>query len=195
MRRRRASVRVDRFMLHLMNDDFVPQDAPELLRRARRICSGMDATLRDVRVSSRYIEYDVSVAKELMELLVSRLEPIGRLDHARHLIEEEIERERAVLDGISYFNDERFWEAHEALEGVWKRSLEGERDLVQGIILVAAAFVHYQKNENRICLSIMGRALAKLSSSGGTYFGIDVDKLRSRVLAMRNPEEIRTFTI
>ncbi len=182
-------------MLHLENQGFEPQDAQHLLRRARDLCSDMDATLRDVRVSSRYLEYDVSIAKERMDELVAKLEPVGPISRSKHLVEEEIEKEQAVRDGISCFNDERFWEAHEMLEGVWKRSLEDERDLVQGIILVAAAFVHYQKNENRICMSIMGRALAKLSSSSGTYRGIDVDKLRSRVTAIRNSGAISTFAI
>ena len=53
------------------------------------------------------------------------------------------------------------------LKGVWKKTHEGEKDLVQGIILVAAALVHYQKYENEICLSIMKRAMEKLSNASG----------------------------
>lgn len=182
-------------MLHLENHGFVPADAPALLRRARDLCSGMSATLRDVRISSRYVEYDVSVAEGAVEDLVTKLRPIGPLDHARLVVEEKIGKEQAVADGIAYFNDERFWEAHEVLEGVWKRSHEGEREMVQGLILVAAAFVHYQKNENRICLSIMGRALAKLSAMEGEYFGIDVSALRRRVSEIRATGAISTFAI
>ena len=46
---------------------------------------------------------------------------------------------------------------------------EAEKDLVQGIILVAAAFVHHQKFEDDICSSIFSRALEKLNNSDETF--------------------------
>ena len=39
---------------------------------------------------------------------------------------------------------------------------DDEKELIQGLILVAAALVHYQKYENVVCLSVLGRALKKL---------------------------------
>ena len=187
---------MDRFMLHLKNEGFAPADASDLLRRARSLCSGTGATVRDTRVSSRYIEYDVSVPMEEIEEIVSGLESIGGLESARHLVDEgQIDKRQAMMDGVSYFNDERFWEAHEALEGVWKGVHEGEKDLVQGIILVAAALVHHQKNEDRICVSMLGRALSKLAGADGEYFGIDVGRVRGRVEAMRRTGQVGAFTI
>jgi len=182
-------------MVHLENKFFKPKDAKTILRQARSLCSGIDATVRDARVSKKYVEYDITVSKDEMDEIVSKLRPIGSLDHARLIVEEEIEKEDAVRLGISYFNDERFWEAHEVLEGVWKNVFEGERDLVQGIILVAAAFVHHQKFEDRICVSIMARAHDKLANSSGTYFGIDVDKLLNKISEIRDTGAITTFEI
>ena len=97
--------------------------------------------------------------------------------------------------GIFYFNEERFWEAHEVLEGVWKKCFEGEKELVQGIILAAAALVHFQKAENMICLSVLGRALEKLGRSTGMYHGINVDLLRQKIEAIKNSGRISLFTI
>ena len=51
---------------------------------------------------------------------------------------------------------------HEVLEGLWKISTGGEKDLLNGIILVAAAMVHFQKNEIGIGISILKRAMVKL---------------------------------
>jgi hypothetical protein len=186
---------MDRFMLHLTNKNFAPPDATILLRKARDLCKEHEATIRDSRVSSRYLEFDVSVDKKHLESLVSALSILGPLDHAKHIVEEDIEKEKAIDDGIFYFNNERFWECHEVLEGVWKKTFEGEKELLQGIILVAAAFVHYQKDENDICLSIFDRALQKLANSSGPYHKIDIDRFRKKVQTMRDTGKISTFSI
>ena len=182
-------------MLHLKNENYVPKDASELLHQSRDLSSGMNVTIRDTRISSKYLEFDVSIKKEHLDELLTKMKPIGELDHAKHVVEEEIPKEDAIRDGISYFNNERFWECHEVLEGVWKKCYEGEKDLVQGIILVAAALVHFQKNEDDICISILNRALNKLANSSGKYHNIDVDVLRNKVNQIITSREIFTFSI
>jgi hypothetical protein len=182
-------------MIHLKNSGFVPQDAKKLLSQADKLVSEMHAIVRDARVSSRYVEFDVSVSKEYLDVLVKKLETISPLDHARHIVEEEMEKEEAVEKGREYFNYERFWECHETLEGVWKKTYEGEKDLVQGIILVAAAFVHYQKNENDICLSILKRGMEKIGNAPGKYYNIDIDVLRNKVSEIISSGMISTFMV
>jgi hypothetical protein len=186
---------MDRFMLHLKNENYVPKDASELLHQSRDLCSGMNVTIRDTRVSRQFLEFDVSINKENLDVLVTKMKPLGELDHAKHVVEEEIPKEDAIKDGISYFNNERFWECHEVFEGVWKKCYEGERDLLQGIILVAASLVHYQKNENEICISILNRALKKLANTSGQYHNIDVDGLRNNVNEIITSGKITTFLI
>jgi len=182
-------------MIHLKNSGYTTQDAKKILSQADKLVVGMHAIVRDVRVSSRYLEFDVSISKEYLDLLVKKLEQIGPLDNARHLIEEEMEKEEAVEKGRLYFNNERFWECHETLEGVWKKTYEGEKDLVQGIILVAAALVHFQKNENDICLSILKRATEKIGKTSGKYYKIDVDVLRNKISEIIESGKIMTFVI
>jgi hypothetical protein len=182
-------------MIHLKNSGFVPQDAKKLLSQADKLVAGMHAIVRDARVSSRYLEFDISISKDYLDLLVKKLETIGQLDNARHIVEEEMEKEEAVEKGREYFNYERFWECHETLEGVWKKTYEGEKDLVQGIILVAAAFVHYQKNENDICLSILKRGMEKIGNASGKYYHIDIDVLRNKVSEIISSGMISTFMV
>ncbi len=186
---------LDRFMVHLKNSGFLPRDAPTLLKKADDLTVELKALVRDTRVSKKYLEFDVSIAKEHLDLLVVKLEPLGKLDHARHLVEEKIEKEEALDNAVFYFNNERFWECHEVLESVWKATQEGEKDLVQGIILVAAALVHYQKDENEICLSIMKRAMEKLTRATGIYHGIDIDEFKKRVAHLIKSGNIAVFTI
>lgn len=182
-------------MVHLKNSGYVPFDSDNLLLRAREITSDMKIIIRDMRVSSRYLEFDVSIEKERLDKLVKKLERIGPLDHAKHVVDETMGKEEAIEKGRHYFNYERFWESHEVLEGAWKKSEGKEKDLIQGMILVAAALVHYQKNENEICLSIFNRALEKIGNAKGTYYKIDVDALRNKVSSMLKTRVLETFTI
>ena len=184
---------MDRFMLHLKNSKYLPKDAKTLLNNSRDLIYGITAVIRDCRVSSKFIELDISVHKNNLELLLEKLVPIGQIDDSRLIIEEEIEKEKLVKDGISYFNEERFWECHEALEGAWKKSKDDEKELIQGLILVAAALVHYQKAEDDICLSVLGRALEKLHDKSGQYCRINVDHVKQKVIAMLDKKEIFTF--
>lgn len=182
-------------MLHLKNTGYTPQETSRLLKKARHLSAGFEGTIRDCRVSTKYVEFDVSIDKSKIDALVERFAPIAPPDHARHVVEEHIGKEKAIKMGISYFNDERFWEAHEVFEGVWKKCFEGEKELVQGIILVAAALVHFQKDEKTICLSVLGRALEKLGHASGMYHDINVDALRMKIQKIKNSGQVSLFTI
>ena len=182
-------------MLHLKNTGYNPIDSDKLLSKARNLSAGLNVIIRDTRVSNKYVEYDISIPKVQLDELVKRLQPIASLDHAKHVVEEQLEKDEAIRKGIFYFNNERYWECHEVLEGVWKKCYEGEKDLVQGLILVAAALVHYQKNENDICISILDRALQKLENTSGNYNNIDIDSLRNKIEEIQKTKKITTFAI
>ena len=53
-----------------------------------------------------------------------------------------------------------FWEVHEVLEGLWKERQGREKQLLQGLILVAASLVHAEKDEMAVTWRMMGDALA-----------------------------------
>jgi hypothetical protein len=81
------------------------------------------------------------------------------------------------------------------LEGIWKIASGSEKELLNGLILVAAAFVHDQKNEKEISLSILQRALIKLFSSSGTYYAINVDIIKEKIKNIIENKQISRFTI
>ena len=187
---------MDRYMLHLKNTSNLNRKmAKDILRESRRLASGMDLILRDCRISKKYIELDTSISQSNLDQLIEKLSPIGPIDHAKHVVEEIVEKEQAISDGITYFNNERFWECHEILEGVWKNCTGDEKFLVQGLILVAAGLVHYQKDEDEICISIFNRALSKLENSNGEYHNIDIDKIKNTVTEMINSKDVSSFLI
>jgi len=181
-------------MVHLKNSDYEPKDAKNILSNSRDLTYGMTVTIRECRVSSKFIELDVSVHQNNLEILLEKLTSIGQIDHSRHIIEEEMEKNQLMKDGIFFFYYERFWECHEALEGAWKQSTGDEIELIQGLILVAAALVHYQKDENTIWLSVLGRALKKLHSKSGEYYKINVDRVKQKTIDILDKKEIFTIT-
>ena len=86
--------------------------------------------------------------------------------------------------GIDLFNEERYWESHEALESVWLNASGREKELLQGLILIAAALVHMQKDEDAVAVSILSRAVEKFRNSSGLYLGIEIAKLEETIRSM-----------
>ena len=186
---------MERYMVHLKNERYVPKDSRELVYRARHLCSDMQASVRVARVASDFVEFDVGVEAEDLDTLIEKLGPIGSLLNARHIFEEDVGKEEGIRDGVFYFNNERFWECHEAFEGVWNKCFGREKDLVQGIILVAVAFAHGQKNDQDIGIGMLSRALEKLGDSPAVYSGIDVDRIRRKSKEMQKTRALSRFEI
>ena len=183
-------------MLHLKNkSEYGPEDSRRIVYRARGLATQVNATVRVARIATDFIELDVSVDPDRLNDLVKRLEPIGIIDNIRHVTIEEIEKEQGIKDGIFYFNNERFWESHESFEGVWKNCFGREKELVQGIILVAVAFAHGQRNENETGVRMLKRALEKLGTSPSKYHNIDVDYIRNNAIQMRTQKQLQLFKI
>lgn len=184
-----------RYMVHLKNDSYSPKDAAILLHKARSLIEYDGLIVRDTRVSSKHVEYDISMPAGHAEEFIGKLASISPVESIEEVVERHIPKEAAIQMAIRAFNDEKYWNAHELLEGVWKPATGEERSILNGIILVAAAFVHDEKDETGICISILRRALAKLESGRGVYAGIDIDRLAGKVTEIINTGRVTRFTI
>ena len=182
-------------MIHIKNEKYIPINSRDILYRTRDLISGMNAHVRLARVATTFIEFDMAIETKDVDDLVEKLSPIGDLDNLRHVVEEDIEIDQGIKDGIFYFNAERFWECHEAFEGVWKQCFGREKELVQGIILVAVAYAHAQANELSIGVAMLTRALEKLGSSPSMYHSIDVERIRTKSVEMQKINDLVLFEI
>jgi predicted metal-dependent hydrolase len=73
------------------------------------------------------------------------------------------------------FNNEEFWESHEALESIW---IETDNDLfLRGMIVFAAAFVHVQKNNPRGCKKVLERCISWLEPFAPRHWDLDVERV------------------
>lgn len=185
-----------RYMVYLKNEKFFPKDAHYLLSEARRLLPGSEIIIRDVRVSGDHLEYDISLGKsENVEKIEDKLSNIGKLIELYNVVEREFVKIDAIQMAKKFFNSEKYWNAHEVLEGVWKKTAGEEKKLLNGLILIAAALVHYQKGETTICFGIMHRALEKIANAKGVYFGIDIDSVRREINDILVSGRVRIFTI
>lgn len=182
-------------MVHLKNNGFEPKDSRGLVRKALDLSADIKIAIRDARISKKFIQYDISLDKNDLEKFIQRVKPISEIVLARHIKDEKIEKDQYIKDGIFYFNEERFWEAHEAWEGAWRMCTGQEKLLLQGIILIAVAFAHYQKFSNSVCVGMMGRALTKIGESSGMYHNIDVDMMKDKAQTIRTTKKIATFKV
>jgi len=143
------------------------------------------ADVGGLRVSSSAVELNLLLSNETnLAKAISALENgIGRLLTLRELDVQATPpaKEEAVKSGLDLFDEERYWESHEALESAWRITEGDEKETLRAFILLAASLVHLQKDELNVSLSIMRRALGKLPGQGGHYSSIDVDALKSRV--------------
>ena len=188
--------RMKRYIVHLKNTLlYTPKDATALLHRARQLVEP-EVSIRDARISKKYIEFDTSISEDKdLKKIITSLETIAPLDGYEQIIERHIEKHIAITRAVQLFNDEKYWQAHEVLEYVWKNATGIEKDILNGIILVAAAFVHDQKDEHDVCISILDRAIKKLDQASGIYHGIDTNRISNMISKIINTGRVESFTI
>jgi uncharacterized protein len=183
-------------MLYLQNTvPYTPKHATILLQRARELVEP-EAIIRDARISKKYIEFDTSISEGMdVKMIIARIEAIAPLADYEQIVERHMEKDIAIKRAVQLFNDEKYWEAHETLEYVWKNATGTEKEVLNGIILIAAAFVHDEKNELDVCISILQRARKKLQPGSGIYHGIDINRIAYMISEIINTRRVERFTI
>jgi hypothetical protein len=73
------------------------------------------------------------------------------------------------LRGIGLFNQAHFFDAHEALEDVWRAAPAENKKFLQGLIQVAVAFHHYSTGNRAGMRSVLERAIRNLSQPSGSF--------------------------
>ena len=93
-----------------------------------------------------------------------------------------IDRASTLIRARDLFNAGAYWEAHEALETVWRSIINEEEALVwQGLIQAAAALWHRERN-NAHGVEVVGRgALEKLAGPGRPDVEIETVTFRAQL--------------
>ncbi len=182
-----------RYLVRLANEKgYTPNDSRRLAKEIRELLQSREA-IGHLRISTLAIEFDLFAnssgelenRRSLLEARIAKIVTLKPLDQPPT----SKDKLDVLHEGIRLFNQERYWECHEVLEQVWHPAQGAERDIIQGLILTAAALVHAQKDENNVCLSMLKKAKAKLGSLE-TYEGISLGQVRrsiEAILESRNP--------
>jgi predicted metal-dependent hydrolase len=79
------------------------------------------------------------------------------------------------LEYFERFNRQRYFEAHEVLEALWLPQRQGPNGLFyKGLIQLAGAFVHWQKNRPGPAAALLGLARANLREYPALHEGLNV---------------------
>lgn len=193
-----------RFLIYLdgKSKHFSKEQSRSTLLHIRDILSYLShVEVRDVRISSYFIEIDLSIYNHdqipLLKVILANLKSVSSLLFYEDLSESEtsITKECKIDHAIFLFNMERFWKSHEVLEGIWKMSSGLEKQILNGLILIDAAFVHYQKNEIDVFISILKRSLKKLEDCQGVYYCVNLDEIKFVLLDQLYKNNYNTFKI
>jgi uncharacterized protein len=197
-------------MLYLYNKNkrFSKENCKDVLIQLRSIFSDFsNIEIRDVRISSYFVEIDLSLyetgslnslnAHQIPESVLSRFNTFSSVLNYDYLVEAKhyLTKENILDNAVFLFNIERFWKSHEVLEGIWKESTGVEKRVLNGLILVDAAFVHLQKNEIRVFISILKRSLEKLHESQGKFYNINLDEIKNSLNKLIESHNYNTFKI
>lgn len=186
-----------RYMVYLDNPQFEPADADLILKKSRELTNSLDIIIRDCRIASDFIELDLSIEKkENIDKVFNLLKKISSIKEIIEVKERHLSKEESIDRAVDLFNDEKYWWSHEALEMVWKEASGHEKQLLNGLILICAALVHFQKNENNICFSILERSMIKfLNVKDSNYYGINIDKIKILIRQILENKKIVKFRI
>ncbi len=189
---------MSRYLVRLVKSPgYTPRDVQLISSKVRKILGSREVASH-FRVASNAVEFNLFASSNeqleerrmLLETKFAQIIELKRLDipPSPKTIDE------AVTEGVELFNQERFWECHEVLEQAWRAAKSRERDTIQGLILTAAAFVHFQKGEDDICVSILKRALARIGSES-TLLDMDLKGVREKISAILDTDQIQLFKI
>ena len=188
--------KLHRYMAYLKNEGFGPKDARLLLSNARQIVEKYDILIRDVRVSNRFIEFDISLGNvEDLKKIKSIFSFIGQYIDGYKVVEKDLKIEESLILAKKLFNEEKYMDYTRGARMCMEKSLWRRERFTKWTHSYCCPFVHYQKNEKDIALSIMRRALKKLTTANKKYFGIDVVSIKSQVSEMVKSSTIQNFTI
>ena len=80
-------------------------------------------------------------------------------------------------EGITLFNSQEWYLAHDAFEDLWHETSGIERNTLQAILQVAVAQLHLERGNKNGALILFGEALGRLNAKGSSDLGLELDVL------------------
>ena len=83
--------------------------------------------------------------------------------------------EDIFLDALKLFNNQKWYEAHDAFEDIWNTVDGDERQIIQGILQVSVSQFHLSKGNINGATILMGEGLGRIKNRTNINLGIDLE--------------------
>lgn len=187
---------MERHLVRIANTrKYRPEQIVKVASDFEKTARDLEISLKNFRISEIAIEFDLFARdKSLVKKAIKQFVKHGALLSERDLNEDTLKqsKQETVRAVVKLFNEQRYWECHEVMEGVWRPEKDPvEKKAQQGVILAVSALVHAQKNEPSVCLGMIPRTLDKLDSwKEEYYYGMNLDLLKRFLGGMLERKEV-----
>ena len=82
-----------------------------------------------------------------------------------------------LLIALNYFNNHKWYEAHDAFEEIWNIVDGDERQIIQGILQVSVSQFHLSKGNLNGATILLGEGLGRIKTRTKINLGIDLESL------------------
>lgn len=91
----------------------------------------------------------------------------------------------ALVRFAALYGAGRYFDAHEELETVWRRSPDPRMRFLQGLIQWAVAFEHHRRGNAHGARALLDRSLDNLASAPPGELGVDISAWRAAAPGLR----------
>ena len=90
--------------------------------------------------------------------------------------EEDIKNfENKFFNALNLFNNQKWYEAHDAFEDIWNTLDGDERQIIQGILQVSVSQFHLSKGNLNGATILLGEGLGRIKTRTNINLGIDLE--------------------
>ncbi len=102
--------------------------------------------------------------------------------------------EDTFSDALNLFNNEQWYEAHDAFEDIWNTLDGDERQIIQGILQVSVSQFHLSKGNLNGATILLGEGLGRIKNKTNIDLGIELESfcicLEELLRKLQNKEEL-----
>tara|TARA_Y100001978_G_C23500071_1_gene340591 strand:- start:147 stop:521 length:375 start_codon:yes stop_codon:yes gene_type:complete len=92
----------------------------------------------------------------------------------------------ALQEAVDFFNNQKWYEAHDAFEDLWNDLVGDERQIVQGILQVSVSQFHLNRGNYNGAMILLGEGLGRIRNRVSEDLGIDLKLLCSDLESLLN---------
>jgi len=98
----------------------------------------------------------------------------------------------SLKEAIDLFNNQKWYEAHDAFEDLWNDLVGDERQIVQGILQVSVSQFHLNKGNLNGAMILLGEGLGRIKNRESEDLEIDLKLLCNRLESLLNKLHTKT---